>query len=119
MNNLDEQVFSIVKKYMERNESLTEEGIKLQLPTVDMEDIRASLQRLQDDGRVVGMPLNACLPNSMEDATADPPTPDALKPKGPLQQPSRARGRHESKGGGGGSTPKRQKKRIRRASRRK
>ena len=59
---LDEQVLTIIQRYMDRREAVTNEGIEMQLPSVGKEEIKASLQRLQDDGIVVGWPLNAHIP---------------------------------------------------------
>jgi hypothetical protein len=66
MDNLDEQVFAVVQRYMDRNKSLTDEGIRMALPTVDAKEIDASLERLQHHGRIAQVPLNICIPNIMK-----------------------------------------------------
>jgi hypothetical protein len=68
MDNLDEQVFAVVQRYMDRNKSLTDEGIRMALPTVDAKEIDASLERLQHQGRITQVPLNVCIPNIMNKA---------------------------------------------------
>jgi hypothetical protein len=55
--NLDDLVFAIVQLFKNLNEPITDEGVKAELPSVDIKEIRASLQRLQDQGRIVGMPF--------------------------------------------------------------
>jgi hypothetical protein len=62
MDNLDEQVLAIIQRYMDQQKTLTDEGIKMALPSVDMREIKASLQKLQDQGTILGMPLNAYVP---------------------------------------------------------
>jgi hypothetical protein len=62
MDNLDEQVFAVVERYMEQQTALTNEGLKAALPSVDIVEIRASLKRLQDQGRILGVPLGTYVP---------------------------------------------------------
>jgi hypothetical protein len=68
LDELDEQVFAVVQRYMDRNKSLTDEGIRMALPTVDAKEIDASLERLQHQGRIAQVPLNICVPNIMKRA---------------------------------------------------
>jgi hypothetical protein len=68
LDELDEQVFAVVQRYMDRNKSLTDEGIRMALPTVDAKEIDASLERLQHQGRIAQVPLNICIPNIMKRA---------------------------------------------------
>lgn len=63
MDNLDEQVVAVVQRYMDQNKSLTTEGIKMALPSVDEEEIEGSLRRLQQEGHIMEVPLNVCIPN--------------------------------------------------------
>ncbi|MHB8218328.1 MAG: hypothetical protein ACYDDS_19820 [Candidatus Sulfotelmatobacter sp.] len=62
MNKLDEQVLAIIQRYMDQQKTLTTEGITKALPSVDLNEIKASLQRLQDQGTVIQIPLNAYVP---------------------------------------------------------
>ena len=55
--NLDDLVFAIVQLLKNLNEPITDEGIQAELPSVDIREIRASLQKLQDQGRIVEKPL--------------------------------------------------------------
>jgi hypothetical protein len=45
-NDLDRQILAAVKKYMDRSESLTSEGIAMELPSIDEDTIEASLKAL-------------------------------------------------------------------------
>lgn len=62
MNNIDEQVLAVIQRYMDQQETLTDEGIKMELATVDIAEIKASIQRLKDQGTVVGLALDAYVP---------------------------------------------------------
>jgi hypothetical protein len=62
MDNVDEQVLAVVQRYTDEQKTLTHEGIQFELPSVDMQTIKASLQRLQDQGTVVAPSLFANVP---------------------------------------------------------
>jgi hypothetical protein len=67
MSRVDEQVLAVVQRYTDEQKSLSDEGIKMELPSVEMKDIEESLQRLQDQKLVIGLPLNAYVPYFTKD----------------------------------------------------
>jgi hypothetical protein len=62
MDNLEERILAIIQRHMDEQKTLPDEGIKIASPSVDMREIKASLQKLQDQGIILGMPLNAYVP---------------------------------------------------------
>jgi len=62
--NVGDLVFAVVQLFKNLNEPVTDEGVKAELPSVDIKDIRASLQRLHYQGRINGAPI-ATDPNLM------------------------------------------------------
>jgi len=53
---LDDLVFAVVQLFKNLNEPITDEGINSELPSVHIKEIRETLQRLKDQGRIVGTP---------------------------------------------------------------
>ena len=67
MNKLDEQVLAVIQRYTDRQKTLTDDGLKNALPSVDWNEIKASLQRLQDQKVVVKKELFAYVPYIKKD----------------------------------------------------
>jgi hypothetical protein len=62
MDNLDERVLAVIQRYTDQHEPVTYEVIEMELPSVDMVEIKASVQRLQEQEIVRGWLLNEHIP---------------------------------------------------------
>ena len=58
MDELDDRIFAIAKEYRRRNESLTDGALRAEPRFTDEAAIKAALQRLVQEGLLVGVPLN-------------------------------------------------------------